>query len=107
MRSFCGRLSHRASLIHLITCPLDRLLGVGVRLSGLVLGSLHLLGDVGLDRGNMFGSDLMCPGALRGYILVSLSLSLSHHVGDFAFALIALATAATPIWVVRELREFR
>ncbi len=28
------------------------------------------------------------PGALRGYVLVSLSLSLSHHVGDFAFAFI-------------------
>ena len=81
-------LSQLASLPHLITCPLDRLLGLGVRLSGLVLGSLHLLGDVGLDRGDVIGSDLLRPDALRGHVLVSLSLSVSHHVGDFAFAFI-------------------
>ena len=55
----CRRLGQLASLLHLITCPLDCLLGLGARLSGLVLGSLHLLGDVGLDRCDVAGSDLL------------------------------------------------
>ena len=53
-----------------------------------VLGSLHLLGDVGLDRSDVVGSDLLRPGALRGHVIVSLSLSVSHHVSDFAFTFI-------------------
>ena len=34
------------------------------------------------------GRNLLRPRALRGHVLLGLSLSLSHHVGDFTFAFI-------------------
>jgi hypothetical protein len=43
--------------------------------------------DAARDEGqrcDVVGSDLLRPRALRGHVLVRLSLSLSHHVGDFA-----------------------
>jgi hypothetical protein len=47
-------------------------------------------------------------GAATGSLLGGVLHDLTDGYGaGFAFALVALAAAATPIWVVRELREFR
>jgi MFS family permease len=47
-------------------------------------------------------------GAASGSLLGGVLHDLTGGYGaGFAFALIALALAATPIWIVRELREFR
>ncbi len=58
-----------------------------------IYGTIYSMNAVGAAIGSVTGG--LLHDATGGYVAV------------FAFALTALAIAATPIWVVRELREFR